>query len=78
MDALNEHTIPLKQALRWILPNWKGKPPARQTMINWCNKGLLNSHTGERIHLEHTRIGRRYYTTIESAQRFRIRHNEIL
>lgn len=45
-----------------------GRPHA-STLWRWCRKGI-KSRTGERVHLDHRRVGRHLYTTKAALNEF--------
>ena len=46
------------------LPRVSGRKASTNAIWRWCRKGI-KSRSGQRIHLEHVRLGGKLYTTAE-------------
>lgn len=70
-SILSEQPISLRDVQR-VHP----QRPSAACVRNWCNQGLLNRQTGERVYLESYLNGSRRYTSLEALRRFTIALNE--
>ena len=59
-----DHLIPLSEAAK-LTP---GRPHTA-TLTRWCRPGI-KARTGERVRLQHWRVGRKIYTTAEALDKF--------
>ena len=68
MAVINETVLSLSDATRAV-PKLNGKRPAISTIWRWCVRGIV-ARDGQRIRLEHGRLGRRVITSREAMARF--------
>ena len=69
MDVVqNDALLSLADAAR-ALPRINSKKVHPSTLWRWCRIGV-KARTGERIHLEHIRVGARVFTTAEAMNAF--------
>ena len=64
----NDTLLSLADAAR-ALPRVNGKKPHTSTLWRWCRTGV-RARTGERIRLDHVRIGSRIFTNSEAMNAF--------
>ena len=75
IDLRNESVLSLTDACR-SLPKIDGKRPHPSTLWRWCRHGV-RSRSGERIRLEHARLGHRIVVSREALGRFANRLAEL-
>ena len=70
-DIHSENLLTLDQARKYFHSN-----PLRETVRRYCDEGLVNRYTGQRIFLEAFYEGQWRFTSEEAIERFRRRLNE--
>jgi hypothetical protein len=69
IDLASEKTFPLPQAAKYLPRGRKGRPVHFCTLLRWVVDGV-KSLTGNRVHLEASRVGNKWVTSKEALQRF--------
>jgi hypothetical protein len=68
INLSTEKLIPVSEAAR-IFPSDCGERRHPSTVIRWALNGIIGPN-GDRVKLEHVRIGRGWFTSVEAMHRF--------
>jgi hypothetical protein len=69
LNLASEKLLTLEQAAATVPPSRGGKRCHISTILRWILAGV-RSPGGERVHLEASRLGGRWVTSVEALQRF--------
>jgi hypothetical protein len=68
IDLKNETSISLTQAARLLPPGRRGRPVTLSCLLRWILDGVKTPHGV--VHLEASRMGGRWLTSVEALERF--------